>query len=140
MKNKNINFSLSSERLEDLGVSTIYLFGSRAEGTAKKTSDFDFGILLKNQNIIHDFKERKRIYDELYDIFSSEIKQLVNIDIVFLQAVYLQLQYHAISRGKIIYEEDPNFSADYKEEVIQKYADFAPIRKEFHKAVLERIK
>lgn len=139
MKALEINFNFPDKRLEKLGVSTVYLFGSQAEGTAKSRSDFDFGILLKNQKAPADFKERKKIYDELYGIFSEKIKRLVNIDIVFLQDVYLQLQYHAISRGKIIYEADPKFSADYKEKVMEKYADFAPIRKEFQQAILERI-
>lgn len=139
MRDKNIIFNLPKEKLEKLGVSVVYLFGSQAEGTAKNFSDFDFGILLKDSKILFDFKERKKIYDNLYDIFSAQIKHLVNIDIVFLQDVYLQLQYHTISRGKIIYEEDPKISADYKEKVIEEYADFAPIRKEFHKAILERI-
>lgn len=139
MNSKNIIFNLPQKKLEELGVSVVYLFGSQAEGTAKNSSDFDFGILLKNPKILFDFKERKKIYDNLYDIFSGQIKQLVNIDIVFLQDVYLQLQYHTISRGKIIYEKDPKISADYKEKIIEKYADFAPIRKEFHKAILERI-
>ena len=139
MSDKNIIFNLPQKKLEELGVSTVYLFGSRAEGTAKNISDFDFGILLKNLKILFDFKERKKIYDALYDIFSSQIKQLVNIDIVFFFFFFLQLQYHAVRRGKIIYEEDPKISADYKEKVIEEYADFAPIRKEFHKAILERI-
>lgn len=139
MKAKEINFNFPHKKLENLGVSTIYLFGSQAEGAAKSYSDFDFGILLKNQKALADFKARKNIYNELYDIFSGKIKRLVNIDIVFLQDVYLQLQYHAVSRGKIIYEADPNFSADYKEKVMENYADFAPIRKEFQQAILERI-
>lgn len=139
MKTKEINFNFSDKKLKNLGVATVYLFGSQAEGAAKIYSDFDFGILLKNPKVLADFKKRKKIYDELYDIFSGKIKRLVNIDIVFLQDVYLQLQYHAISRGKIIYEADPKFSADYKEKVIEKYADFAPIRKEFQRAVLQRI-
>lgn len=139
MDNKEIKFNLPEGKLKKLSVSAVYLFGSHAEGTAKNHSDFDFGILLENPKNLSDFKERKKIYDSLYDIFSGIIKRLVNIDIVFLQGVYLQLQYHAVSRGKIIYEEDPNAAADYKETVINKYADFAPIRKEFHKAILERI-
>lgn len=139
MNSKNIIFNLPKEELEKLGVSTVYLFGSQAEGTAHDSSDFDFGVLLNNSKVLFDFQERKKIYDNLYDIFSAQIKHLVNIDIVFLQDVYLQLQYHAINRGKIIYEKDPKISADYKEKVIEKYADFAPIRKEFHRAILERI-
>lgn len=139
MKTTEINFNFPDEKLEKLGVATVYLFGSQAEGSAKSRSDFDFGILLKNPKVLADFKTRKKTYNELYDIFSEKIKRLVNIDIVFLQDVYLQLQYHAVSRGKIIYEADPNFSADYKEKVMENYADFAPIRKEFHQAILERI-
>ena len=134
-----INFNLPKEKLEKLEVIGIYLFGSRAQGVDGPLSDFDFGILLRNPKVLFDLRQRKKIYDKLYDIFSEQIKQLRDIDIVFLQDAYLQLQYHAVSQGKIIYQSNSKLLGDYKEKVIEQYADFAPLRKEFYKAILEKI-
>lgn len=136
---KMTDFNLPKKKLEKLGVIGIYLFGSQAQGVSGALSDFDFGILLENPEILRDIEKRKKIYDELYDIFSGQIKKLCDIDIVFLQDVYLQLQYHAVSQGKIIYQKAPKILEDYKEKLIEQYADFAPLRREFHKAILERI-
>lgn len=134
-----INFNLPEKKMEELRVAGIYLFGSEAQGVSGPTSDFDFGVLMENPKILSDAEARKKIYNELYDIFSNQIKQLKNIDIVFLQDGYLQLQYHAVSQGKLIYVKNPQFVGNYKERVIEHHADFAPLRREFHKAILQRI-
>ncbi len=46
--------------------SEIYLYGSRARGTAKKMSDWDLLILLNSQNITFDFETK--FLDNFYDI------------------------------------------------------------------------
>lgn len=46
--------------------SEIYLYGSRARGTAKKMSDWDLLILLNSQNITFDFETR--VMNDFYDI------------------------------------------------------------------------
>ena len=44
----------------------IYLYGSRAKGTAKKSSDWDFLILLNIQKVTFDFETR--FMDNFYEI------------------------------------------------------------------------
>jgi len=46
--------------------SEIYLFGSRARGDARETSDWDLLVLLNRQNI--PFEVETRFMDEFYDI------------------------------------------------------------------------
>lgn len=46
--------------------SEVYLYGSRARGDAKQTSDWDLLILLNLQNISFDFETK--IMDTFYDI------------------------------------------------------------------------
>ncbi len=46
--------------------SEIYLYGSRARGTAKKMSDWDFLILLNSQNISFAFETN--LMDIFYDV------------------------------------------------------------------------
>lgn len=44
----------------------VYLYGSRARGTAKKLSDWDLLILLNNTNISFDFETK--FLDEFYEL------------------------------------------------------------------------
>lgn len=120
-------------------IGAIVLFGSRAQGTARSESDYDFGILTKEKGVLHDPTRRKKIYDMLYDILSSHIKKLVNIDIVFLETAPYELQAHAMKHGKLLYENTPDIFANYRAGVMERYADFAPLRKTFHREILKSI-
>ncbi|MEI6141105.1 MAG: nucleotidyltransferase domain-containing protein [Mariniphaga sp.] len=46
--------------------SEVYLYGSRARGTARKMSDWDLLILLNSQEITFDFETR--VMDDFYEI------------------------------------------------------------------------
>jgi predicted nucleotidyltransferase len=46
--------------------SELYLYGSRARGTAKKSSDWDLLILLNSPHVSFDFETR--FMDNLYDV------------------------------------------------------------------------
>jgi len=46
--------------------SEVYLYGSRARGTSKKVSDWDFLVLLNTQNVSFDFETR--FMDNFYEI------------------------------------------------------------------------
>lgn len=125
--------------MESLGIAGIFLFGSQAQGTATKTSDFDIGVLLKDRHVLDDFLRKQALYDSLYDIVSSQIKKLLNVDIVFLQSADLQLQFHVVRDGRLLYLGDKKIVSDFLEQTMDAYADFAPHRKEFHEAILQRI-
>ena len=131
--------------LEAEGIEAVILFGSFAQGLAGDLSDVDVGILLRDPRVLNDRRRRNALYDALYDICSSlvgrTLKRLSNIDIVFLQdeIVNLQLKYHVSSRGVPLYERDARAFADFRENVMERYADFAPVRRMFHEAILARI-
>lgn len=122
-----------------LGVSAIVLFGSRALGLAGETSDYDFGVLLNGKGLQKLKTERGELFDALHDIFSSHIKRLINIDVVFLQTAPGELQVHATNKGQVLYEEKPGAFTDFRERVMLEYADFAPLREIFHQGILSRI-
>ena len=65
-----IKFSKKQVNLfKKLGIETIYLFGSHAQGNPNPLSDFDFGIVLANPE---KYKEKTLdIYLKLYDIFTE---------------------------------------------------------------------
>lgn len=120
-----------------LGVNVVVLFGSQAVGTARDSSDFDLGILT---SMPYNPEGRSKIYDDLYEIFSRQIGELRDIDIVFLQAAPAELQMHAVKNGRLLYEQTPGTFANFKAKTILEYADFAPLREIFHGGIFSRIK
>lgn len=135
------DIDLPKEKLNNLGVAGVYLFGSQSEdGTVGKLSDFDVAVLFKNHK--NAFGDTSEIYSKLYDIFSEsfDLSGFKNIDIIFLQNVSLQLRYHIVTTGKILYIGDVDTILNHKEKTIMEYADFSPARNLFNRAILERIK
>ena len=69
MRMEKFQFTEDEKRgLERLGVEAVVLFGSRALGLARKSSDYDFGILIKRRSLLRTHEKRKKLYDELYNI------------------------------------------------------------------------
>lgn len=132
-------FNFQKDKMEELGIAGIFLFGSQAQGAANEASDFDFAILVKDRKILYDNAKKNKIYNKLYDIFSGQIKKLRNIDIVFIEFADLQFRHHIAKEGVLIYAGDQKIISDFLERTMRFYADFAPLRREFHNAILQRI-
>ncbi len=132
-------FVFEREKMEELGVAGIFLFGSQAQGAASLASDFDFAVLLKDRKTVYDYRQRARVYDELYDMIAGQIQRLCDIDIVFVQAADLQFQFHVARDGALLYVGDEKIVSDFLERTMEAYADFAPLRRQFHEAILHRI-
>jgi len=137
---KNMNtFTLTTKEksvLQKLPIEALVLFGSQAQGTARKGSDYDFGVLPSRPLTT---AERKKVYDSLYDFLSGKIQQLVNIDIVFLPGASMELQTSAAAFGIPLYERTSYAFVRFRERVMDAEADFAPLRRLFHQAILARI-
>jgi predicted nucleotidyltransferase len=118
--------------LKKIGVSVVYLFGSRATGKESHTSDVDIGVVLRKP-----IEDTRSSYKILYDLFSA-IYPSSRLDIVYLQKASLPLQYFAIKDGKIIFEEDPKSTADYENRVINQYLDFRPVLELFDRVTMKR--
>jgi predicted nucleotidyltransferase len=118
--------------LRKLGVSIVYLFGSRATGRGSQSSDVDIGVVLKEP-----MEDTRSSYKILYELFSA-IYPSSRLDIVFLDKASLPLRYFAIKDGKIIFEEDPRLTADYENRVINRYLDFKPVLDLFDRVTMKR--
>lgn len=134
-----MNIALSAKEMEPLGIAGVFLFGSQANGTATEASDVDLGILLSDRSLLKDFKQKSALYQKLYELFSDKIQRLCDIDIIFLEQTDLQLQYHVVSTGRLLYLGNEKVVSDFMERTIDFTADFAPLRQEFHQAILSRI-
>ena len=124
-------------KLKEYKTGIVYLFGSRVQKNKSIMSDFDIGIVF---NDIRQLKNITEIHPHLYNHLTEEFPATFKneIDIVYLQETSPHFQYEAITKGKVIFEHDPIFRANYEERVTKEYLDFKPIEKIFSKALLER--
>lgn len=121
--------------LKTTDVVSIYLFGSRAQGLETENSDFDYAVLTKSNHELHD-----DLYLKLYDIFCEiSPRTLKNdiIDIVFLKNIGLELKFHVIRYGKILYDSDAVKRLEFEIQTNLLYCDFKPILDMFDKNILE---
>jgi predicted nucleotidyltransferase len=122
------------DRLERMGVAIVYLFGSQATGRAFPFSDMDIGVVLNGSEPEGD---TRALYQSLYELFSEAFPK-AKLDIVFLQTAPLTVQYSAIKEGKVLFEKDPTFTADYIWQVMKFYLDFKPVLDYFDRIALQR--
>lgn len=122
------------EKLKSLGVAMVYLFGSKALRRTTPMSDTDIGVVLKHLRAEQDTRTQ---YDSLFRIF-SDLYPHSRVDIVLLQRAPLALQFSAIRDGRVIFEEDPVFRADYENLVVKQYLDFRPVLEFFDRVAAER--
>lgn len=125
------------QELKKTDVVAIYLFGSRAQGLEHGLSDYDYAILTKYPHVIGD-ELYHRLYEILSDISPRQIENDV-IDIVYLHEANLELKFHVIRYGKIIYENSTSKRQDFEAFTTILYADYRPILDQMDKAILESL-
>jgi len=118
------------KKLEKLEIDALILFGSQAQQISRDSSDYDFFVI---------GKKNKETYDELYDLLTDKINRLVNIDIVFNSSAPMELKYHIIKYGQILFQKNDRIFANFKQTVMTVYQDFAPYRELYQKTTLARI-
>jgi len=82
-------------------------------------------------------QDTREPYNVLFQIF-SDLCPDSRVDIVFLQHAPLALQFSAIRDGKVIFEQDSVFRADYENRVVNQYLDFRPVLDFFDRVAAER--
>lgn len=131
---------IPADRLRQLGVAVLYLFGSHAEGLATPASDIDVGVLF-SRDALPLPKNKTELYNALYDIFTDvfDMSGFRDIDIVFLNHAPLELRFDVITHGRVLFETDHGIRFDFEERVAALYRDFRPLLNEFNRGVLQRI-
>ena len=130
---------LPAQKLNELKVGLVYLFGSEAEGTAGPLSDVDIGIVFTDPKIARG--DTSKIYNELYNILTDffDMSNFRNMDIVFLERASLELRFDVISHGVVLFEISSDFRMDFEERIAALYRDFKPLLQEFNSSILARI-
>jgi predicted nucleotidyltransferase len=119
-KNKDIIVSVLKGALP--GLKGIYLFGSRAKGSANSQSDYDLAILLDRP--LNDALKKWNIAQEL------AIKLNVDVDLVDLKDASTVMQFQVISSGKRLYSSDIAYCDTFETFVYSSYLRLNEERRE----------
>jgi len=106
-------------------VSCIFLFGSQANGKARKDSDTDIAVLTKDCSE----KDIARIRG-----YSSE-----KVDISIFSKLPLIIQFRVLKEGKILFCKDEKQLYDTKVYVFKRYLDFSIFINKFYRRVIKNV-
>lgn len=123
--------------LKHTDVVAIYLFGSRVLGVETELSDYDYGVLTRDKHAKGD-----KLYDQLHDMLSEiSPRTLKNdvLDIVYLKNTNLEMKFHVVRYGKLIFDSDPITRLTFEEQTMLLTCDFRPILDAADTAILESL-
>lgn len=121
-------------QLFKLGLSSLYLFGSRAKNIAGPMSDYDFAVLLKeNINAKNYFDLKLQFINILCKNFKTD-----KIDAVILNECPVILAMNVIEHGKIIVEKDKDYRVAFENYTTKRYLDRLPYEKRYIEYMVKR--
>lgn len=109
----------------------IYLFGSHADGTARKESDFDIGFLLEYPGKLN--------ASELFSLSNELARQLsADVDLVDLRQTNIDFRFVIVSTGKRIFCNDETLCDTFEMITYSMYQRFEEERKPIIQAIKKR--
>lgn len=111
-------------------IAMLYRFGSRVEGTAGPSSDYDFAVLL----------DREVDPAATRSSFASELSRQLGtsrIDLVLLRNAPVELAFAIVSKGEILYERDVATRVAFESRIMGLYFDALPFLKKAHQDIIQ---
>lgn len=120
--------------LKSEGVNEAYLFGSRARGAARPTSDWDIAVRFREPlSGLEALSRVARMSIELQKIMG------VPVDLVDLSEAHLTLLYECIWKGRCLFCPDEAERVQRELEVRRRFEDYQDIQTFYSKAFRERL-
>jgi predicted nucleotidyltransferase len=125
------------EARPDLGVSSVYLFGSQAEGRAHRESDVDVAVLLPWDR----YPTSRERFDMRVELGSELIEALGrnDVDVVILNDAPPLFGRKIIWDGKRVFVGNPDADMDYVVQVQLQAADLQPFLERMRRIKLEAL-
>jgi len=108
-------------------IASVYLFGSFLD--EGPFSDIDIGILLKNP-ATQSLDLELALEDKLARITNHPV------DVRVLNQAPLAFCHSVVKTGRVIYDPDPSFRADFQGRILKEYFDFAPYHRQYLREVV----
>jgi predicted nucleotidyltransferase len=125
------------EERPDLGVASVYLFGSHAAGRAHRESDVDVAVLLswdRYPTASERFEARVQLGTELIHVLRNN-----EVDVVVLNDAPPLFGRQIVWDGIRVFVGDPEADHDFVRDVQLKAADLAPFLEKMEKLKLEAL-
>jgi predicted nucleotidyltransferase len=125
------------EERPEMGVASVYLFGSQAEGRAHSESDVDVAVLLdrgKHPTAGDRFDARVRLGSELISVLGTNA-----VDVVILNDVPPLFGRRILYEGKKLFVGDPEADHVFTRDVQLQAADLAPFLERMRRIKLEAL-
>ena len=108
-------------RTDDRDVQAVYLFGSRARGTAHSQSDIDVAILLA--------RDPPRTMEGLCLDIGSDLERWLacQVDLVVLNRAPPDLVHRILRDGRLLVDENPSGRIQFENKLRNEYFDLQPI-------------
>ena len=126
------------EERPELGVSSVYLFGSHAEGRAHRESDVDVAVLLDWNRYLTSgerFDARVLLGSELISVLNTN-----DVDLVILNDLPPLFGRRIIYEGKRVFVGDPEADRVYTRDIQLQAADLEPWLERMSRIKLEALK
>ena len=101
-------------------------------------SDYDYAVLLKEKGHSRGDDLYLKLYNFFADISPRTLQNDV-IDIVYLRDAGLELKFHVVRYGKVIFDSDLLARVNFESMTTLLYCDYRPILDEFDKTILKSL-
>jgi uncharacterized protein len=116
--------------LREAGVQAAYVFGSRATGAARASSDIDLAVLAGRHV---GFLEEQRLADRLEHVLG------VPVDLIVLDRASLELRGRIVQEGELVFGQDQPARVAFEVRTRSEYFDFLPTLQMHTESYLRRV-
>jgi predicted nucleotidyltransferase len=111
-------------------ISLVYLFGSQVNGQVGAMSDYDLAIL--TDSIEDNVTIQVRFQHAIVQAIGTN-----KVDVVLLNHAPIDLAYHIISEGKLLYKRDLLTQVEFEAQVLSQYGDYLPVLRSHYAQILQ---
>ncbi len=116
-------------------VRAVLLFGSQAQGTARKDSDIDVAVLLDQAPAQ---AERSAVLRGILEALGREVAA-DRVDLVLLHEASPKLAFHVVRTGLVAFERDPVDLHRFRVRTYSRHADYERVERFFREALKRRL-
>ena len=111
-------------------ISLVYLFGSQVSGKVGPMSDYDLAILLDHPA---DGEQTRTGFSHTL----AHHLQTERVDVLILNRATIELAYHVIATGELLYQRELALRVEYEAGVLSRYCDYLPVLRAQRSQILQ---